>query len=186
MSDRLLGGVLMLVALAYVTGATFIESNMIFDPLGPRTFPIICGSLVAVACIYPILRPDPEPDWPALGRAAEIGAVVAGLILYAYSLPVLGFVVATAIASAALSWRLGARPRATPVIGIAIGLGIYAVFRWMLGLSLPHGTWTEGALDAIGVMQPLNDLLVGIGGVISDIFGAIGDLFSAPAEQAAG
>jgi len=158
------------MALAYMAGAAFIESNMIFDPLGPQTFPMICGGLVAVSCLYPLVRPDPEPDWPALGRAAEMGAVVGGLVGYGYLPPRLGFVLATAFAAAALSWRLGARPRATPVTGIAVGIGIYAVFHWILGLALPHGTWTAGALDSIGVMQPLNDAVVSVGSLISDVF----------------
>lgn len=163
----------MLMALAYVAGAIYIESNMIFDPLGPRTFPILCGGIVAVSCLFLLVRPDPEPDWPAFGRAAEIGAVVIGLIGYAYLLPVLGFVVATTGAAAALSWRLGAKVLFAPVTGLAIAVGIYAVFHWILGLALPHGTWTSDLLGGIGVMQPLNDAVVGVGDVISSVLDAL-------------
>ncbi|MEZ5668605.1 MAG: hypothetical protein R3F55_14410 [Alphaproteobacteria bacterium] len=59
MADRLLGGLVLIVALAYLAGATQIEAALIFDPLGPRTFPIIIGGLLAVSALYPLVRPDP-------------------------------------------------------------------------------------------------------------------------------
>ena len=45
------------------------------------------------------LRPDPEPVWPGLMRLVEIIAAIVVLVLYAELLPVLGFIIATALAS---------------------------------------------------------------------------------------
>ncbi|MCB1971252.1 MAG: tripartite tricarboxylate transporter TctB family protein [Geminicoccaceae bacterium] len=139
MSDRILGGLLILLAVAFVVAATRIESAMIFDSLGPKAFPILIGVLLGLAGLYPLLRPDPEPDWPAWPRFFEVVLGLAILIGYAQLLQPLGFLIATAIAASLLSWRLGGSLLAAPVIGIGLSAGIYTVFHLILGLSLARG-----------------------------------------------
>jgi putative tricarboxylic transport membrane protein len=95
--------------------------------------------LLAIASAYVLLRPDPEPEWPIRGRALEIVGAVVVLIGYALALEPVGFVVATAVAAALLSWRLGSRPVWAAVSGLGISIGIYVVFHLVLGLSLAKG-----------------------------------------------
>jgi len=52
-----------------------------------------------------------------------------------------GFLLATAVAAAFLSWRLGAAPLSAVAAGVAISVGIYVVFHLILGLSLARGPW---------------------------------------------
>ena len=111
------------------------------DPLGPQAFPIIIGVVLAAAGIYPILRPDPEPAWPARGRVLEIVFAVAVMIAYANALPIVGFVISTTIASGLLSWRLGAHPLKAAIAGVVIAVGIFVIFRVILKLSLAIGPW---------------------------------------------
>jgi len=139
MSDRILGGVCVALAAFFIWAAMQIQLSFISDPVGPRTFPIIIGVMFGLAGLVILLRPDPEPDWPALGRMIEIGATVVVLVAYAQLLPELGFLIATALAAAFLSWRLGANPIQAVVAGIAISGGIYVVFHLILGLSLARG-----------------------------------------------
>lgn len=141
MSDRLLGGIMMLVALAFVVGATQIEAGMIFDPLGARMFPIIIGVILGISALFPLLKPDPEPEWPTRRIAGQIVLVLLIMVAYAYTLVPLGFVLSTALASALLSWRLGAKPLFALPVGIGIAVGIYVVFNRLLGLSLAAGPW---------------------------------------------
>ena len=61
------------------------------------------------------------------------------MVAYAELLPEIGFVIATAIAAAFLSWRLGAGPIQAVIAGIAISAGIYVIFHLILGLSLARG-----------------------------------------------
>jgi putative tricarboxylic transport membrane protein len=138
-SDRILGAACLALAAAFVWGASGIETGFIVDPLGPRTFPIIIGSLLAIASAYVLLRPDPEPEWPVRGKALEIVGAVIVLVGYALALEPVGFVIATAVAAALLSWRLGSRPVWAAVSGLGISLGIYVVFHLVLGLSLAKG-----------------------------------------------
>ena len=138
-SDRVLGAVCLALGAAFIWGASGIETGFIVDPLGPKTFPIIIGCLLVIASAYVLWRPDPEPEWPVRGRAWEIVGAVVVLIGYALALEPVGFVVATAIAAALLSWRLGSPPVWAAVSGIGISVGIYAVFHLALGLSLAKG-----------------------------------------------
>jgi putative tricarboxylic transport membrane protein len=138
-SDRLLGAIGLILGVAFIWSATRIETGFIVDPLGPRTFPIIIGGVLMLASLFILLRPDAEPDWPIASRWMEIAAAVAVLIGYSLFLEDLGFVIATAIAAAILSWRLGSRLQWAAVAGIGISLGIYAIFHLVLGLSLAKG-----------------------------------------------
>jgi putative tricarboxylic transport membrane protein len=139
MSDRLFGGIAFLLALAFIAGATQIEAALIFDSLGPSAFPILIGVILAISSGFLILRPDPEPDWPAARRVVEIVLALVVMLAYAFLLEPLGFVIATAIAAGLLSWRLGATLAIAALAGVGISVGIYVVFHLILGLSLARG-----------------------------------------------
>ena len=93
MSDRILGGFCVALAAFYIWGATQIQLSFISDPVGPRTFPIIIAVLVGLSGLVILLRPDPDPEWPASGRLLEIAAAVIVLVAYAQLLPELGFLI---------------------------------------------------------------------------------------------
>ncbi len=138
-SDRLLGAVCLVLGVAFIWGATRIQTGFIIDPLGPQTFPIIIGVVLATGSLWLLFRPDPDPVWPALAKAWEIAGAALVMIGYALTLEHLGFVVSTAIAGALLSWRLGSPPVGAIVAGVGISLGIYVIFHLVLGLSLAKG-----------------------------------------------
>lgn len=139
MGDRLFGGIGLALAAFFIWQATQIQLSFISDPVGPKSFPIIIGLVLGLSSAVIMLRPDPKPSWPSLGRLAEIGGAVLVLVVYAYLLPVLGFVIATALASSYLSWRLGTPPLTALLAGALTSVGIYVVFHLILGLSLAEG-----------------------------------------------
>ena len=141
MSDRIFGVLCILLAGFFIWQATQIQTGFIVDPMGPRAFPIVIGATLALAAIYPIVRPDRNENWPPLGRMVEIAFAVALLIAYAQVLPRLGFVVSTGIAASLLSWRLGSKPVIAAVAGVVIAVLIYFVFHVILGLNLARGPW---------------------------------------------
>lgn len=94
---------------------------------------------MAIASLYFLLRPDPEPQWPGLNRLAEIGFAIVVTFLYALVLPDLGFLISTTLAAGYLTWRLGSTVLQSVVIGVSTSAGIYVVFRLILGLSLAEG-----------------------------------------------
>lgn len=139
MSDRIFGGIGLVLAILFVWQATIIEESFMTDAVGPKVFPYVIVTVMALASAYFLVKPDPEPDWPRAGRLAEIAFAVLVLIAYAQLLPELGFVIATAGAAGYLTWRLGSRPVESLVIGIGTSVGIYVIFRLLLGLSLARG-----------------------------------------------
>lgn len=138
-TDRLLGMSGVAIAAFFIWRATLIEESFISDPVGPRVFPIIICVLLGLAGLGIILRPDPEPHWPAMPGLLEVLAGTVVFVAYAELLPVLGFVIATFLAGGFLAWRLGASPLRAVIAGVAISLGIYTVFNLVLGLTLATG-----------------------------------------------
>jgi putative tricarboxylic transport membrane protein len=139
MSDRVFGLVGLLLAIGYAWAALVIEESFLSDAVGPKAFPLIIATVLGLASIVIIIKPDPSPDWPSLPRFVEVGAAIVVMLLYANLLPELGFIIATAFAAAYLTWRLGSGPISSVVSGCATSLGIYAVFHLVLGLSLAKG-----------------------------------------------
>ncbi len=141
MSDRIFGGIGLALSAFYAWQATLIQESFLSDQVGPKVFPWVIAALMGVSSLYFVLRPDPAPDWPRAGRLAEIGLAALVMIGYALALPEAGFVAATAVASAYLTWRLGSKPLESLAIGIGIAAGIYVIFHLALGLSLARGPW---------------------------------------------
>ncbi|MTH96528.1 tripartite tricarboxylate transporter TctB family protein [Roseibium sp. RKSG952] len=139
MSDRVFGGVGLVLALFYIWQATLIQESFLSDEVGPKAFPIIIGTVLGLSSIYCLVKPDPAPHWPSFGRLAEIFFAVLVMIAYAQALPQAGFLIATAVASAYLTWRLGTSPVSSIVAGVLTSAGIYLIFRVILGLSLARG-----------------------------------------------
>ncbi|MEJ8472893.1 tripartite tricarboxylate transporter TctB family protein [Roseibium algae] len=139
MSDRIFGGIGLSLALIFIWQATLVQESFMSDEVGPKAFPIIIGIIMALSSIYFLVKPDPEPHWPRIGRFAEIAFAALSMVAYALALPEVGFLIATAVASAYLTWRLGTAPLQSIVAGVLTSGGIYIVFRLILGLSLARG-----------------------------------------------
>lgn len=135
-SDRILGLVVVCVALAYIASAVQIQTSFLSDPVGSKTFPIIIGSVAAICGAMLVLRPDEDPDWPALRTFGALAVTVVVLVIYAYSLRPLGFLLPTAVASGVLSYQISERVRFAAFTGIGLSLVLFFVFKYALGLGL--------------------------------------------------
>lgn len=139
MSDRVLGGVGLALAAFYAWAATIIPEPFSADAVGPAGFPYIIAIVLALSSVYFVLKPDPEPRWPALNRLAEIGFALLVMFAYAWALPVLGFLISTVIITAYLAWRLGSPPWEAVAVGLGTSIGLYLLFAVIFGLSLAEG-----------------------------------------------
>lgn len=139
MSDRIFGGIGILLAIFYAWQATIIQESFLSDAVGPKTFPIIIAIVLGLSSVWFLIKPDPAPSWPNAGRLTEIVFAALVMLAYAQALPELGFLIATALAAGYLTWRLGTRPLQSVVVGVCTSGGIYVVFRLILGLSLARG-----------------------------------------------
>ncbi|MGR3662855.1 MAG: tripartite tricarboxylate transporter TctB family protein [Paracoccaceae bacterium] len=136
MSDRIFGLVVVLVALAYIASATQIQSSFLTDPIGPKAFPILVGAIAALCGTIMILRPDAEPDWPELRTLIALLVSVVVLVVYAYMLKPLGFLIPTAIVAGILSYQINPRAGPAAIAGVGLSVGLFTVFKFILGLGL--------------------------------------------------
>jgi putative tricarboxylic transport membrane protein len=135
-SDRIFGLVSTLVALAYIASATQIQTNFLADPVGPKTFPIMIGSVAIICGLFMIFKPDPDPEWPVARTLAAIAFAVVVLVGYAFALKPLGFLLPTAVTAGILSYQIS--PRALPAFlsGLGLSVGLFVLFKFVLGLGL--------------------------------------------------
>ena len=136
MSDRITGLIVAVLALAFAASASQLEEPFFADPLGPKAFPLLISAVAFLAGASMVMRPDAEPAWPGLATLMRLAVAMVILVAYAYALKPLGFLVPTAIASAALSYQI--RPRAVQsfIIGLALAGGLFVIFKYVLGLGL--------------------------------------------------
>ncbi len=135
-SDRVFGLVAILGALAYVAGALQIQTSFVSDPVGSKTFPFLIAGAAGLCGLVMLVRPDPEPDWPGAGSLLALAVSAAVLVAYAYLLKPLGFLIPTAFAAGILSYQIAPKPGLAAATGVGLSLGLYALFRFVLGLSL--------------------------------------------------
>ena len=135
-SDRILGVVVIIGALAYIAGAFQIQTSFMSDPVGSKTFPIILGGVVILCGLVFIFRPEEDPTWPDLATLVNIAISVVAMVAYAYALKPLGFLIPTAVTAAILSYQIHPNTKQAALAGIGLSLGLFIIFKFALGLSL--------------------------------------------------
>lgn len=135
-SDRIFGLVVILTALAYIASATQIQTSFLTDPVGSKTFPMMIGVVAGLCGLVLVVRPDPDPDWPGTGTWVNLGVALVVLVLYAYLLKPLGFLLPTAFTAGVLSYQIRPRPLQAVVAGVGLSVGLWAIFKYALGLGL--------------------------------------------------
>jgi putative tricarboxylic transport membrane protein len=105
---------------------------------------VVAAFELVVALKVPALKPSPAADGDPLAedvlvnRPAAILAVLS--VIAALLVPLLGFVLATAVFVAAAAWTLAPDRRvANALTAVAIPLGVWIVFVAWLGVPLPRG-----------------------------------------------
>ncbi len=133
-TDRIFGFTVVVVALAYLASATQIQVGFLPDPVGPKTFPILISTIMAICGVAVMIRPDAEEM--RVEGIVKLVFAVAVLIAYANLLKPLGFLIPTAVASAIVSYLISPNIRNAAITGAALSVGLFVVFKLALGLSL--------------------------------------------------
>lgn len=148
--DRIVGGVLLAVALVWIVLVYQTIEPSQGTEAGPRAFPLFFGIVLAglsLLILVQSFRPAAPDDEESFGPVlpGEFGAVVftiGGLVVYGMLLEPFGFIPSTAIGVVAtMVFALRIRSPAL-IAGMALGLslGCYLVFGKLLGTYLPPGT----------------------------------------------
>ncbi len=145
--DRVLGLVLVVVALTWLWLAyTYIPGPRGAGEMGPRAFPVLLGFVLAGLGTVVALSPAGVGDSikPVTRSEAAMAAGTIGvLVLYAFLLERVGFLIATPTAIAIAMRGLVRERRVTRIAALAIGFtaGCWAIFDALLGTPLPRGSW---------------------------------------------
>ena len=154
--DRWLGVCLTLLALAWLwLVRTYIPDIGGETEPGPQGFPLLLGFVLAALGLIlmirartpHIARPDARPTEViaplTLREATAAGGTFALLILYAFLLDKIGFILGTPIVIALALFGLLRMRKWVPIVALAIGftLGGWLLFDTLLATPLPRGTW---------------------------------------------
>jgi putative tricarboxylic transport membrane protein len=153
-TDRLAGGILFAVALAWTAGAYWtIPGGAGEGQIGPRGFPLATGILLALLSLaligssYVTSAADEAGEAKALppARGTEIWALVATfgfLAVYVVLLDLFGFLIATIASTAAfLVIALDKRsPRLIAGISLILAFAIWLILGKAMGVYLPRGS----------------------------------------------
>ncbi len=152
LGPRIFAVALLAFALFVLFGTFQISGREGLSPSGPRFFPLVVavGLLVfgTLFLISTTLRQDrylgekaaaegAATNWPTTGLVAAI------LVVYAFLLDPLGYIVATALLFPAAAYVLGSRGRRKVLrnlaIGVVLGVVVFFSFTELLGVRLPDG-----------------------------------------------
>lgn len=135
-SDRILGSVALVVAVALFAAATQVQEAFFPNPLGSKAFPMAVAIVMGISGIFILFKPDPSPDWPAPRRFFAIGFALVVLVAYAYSLPIGGFIITTMIAAGIVSYLIRPNVLTAALTGIGLSGGLFIIFKFALKLGL--------------------------------------------------
>jgi putative tricarboxylic transport membrane protein len=134
--DRIFGAFMLIVALGYILSARGIQTSFMSDPVGPRVFPYLVAAVVIISALVMVLRPDPDEEWPAGPMVAQLGLALVVLAGYSQAISPLGFLIPTTVVAGILSWQIGGNPVRSAVTGLGLAVGLFVLFRVILGLGL--------------------------------------------------
>ena len=135
--DRVLGGVLVLLAAAAAWHAQTLVVPFAADPVGPRVFPTIVAAVLALSGLALMVRPGRVVmEFGAWPRAI---AILAASLLYPLLLLPLGFVPATALLCFVSALAFRARPIGAAVAATITAVVFFVLLDRLLDLPLPRG-----------------------------------------------
>ena len=127
---------MLLTALAFIASATQVQTSFLQDPVGPKAFPMAVGLVAGISGLVMIIRPDPDPVWPVGKKLLSIFFAVVVMVVYAYALKPLGFLIPTAITAAILSYQISPKAPIAAITGVGLSILLFLLFKYALGLGL--------------------------------------------------
>ncbi len=149
LSTLVLGGVLVLVAIATITQASRLSNQG--NAVGPATAPWVIGALMLVVGVLMCLRgrremADTTQSLPSHQTEVQdwkrLGVLLVGLIVFAIVNPWLGYVVSATLLFGVTAIVLGAPHRAKAfAYGFIVSGTVFLLFDVLIGISLPAAVW---------------------------------------------
>lgn len=138
-SDRLLGFVALLFAGIMAFTAWGYAAPFEYEPVGPRSFPLVLAALIALTGAWLVIRPAHHVNLFGGMQSGLIGLCAAAIVVYAILFQLLGFVVATALMALPVGRIFGGTWRQCVLTGVGMGVVLFVLFDKLLDVVLPAG-----------------------------------------------
>jgi putative tricarboxylic transport membrane protein len=126
--------------------ATGYNPPISYEPVGPKSFPLLLAALMAGAGIWLVLKPSLTlASWKGTPWRL-IGLCAVAVFAYCALFEVLGFPVATALMTVPVGLAFGGEWKKTLLAGVLLGVTCYFLFDKALDVVLPTGllSWLLG------------------------------------------
>ncbi|GGK01120.1 tripartite tricarboxylate transporter TctB family protein [Pseudomonas matsuisoli] len=144
MSQRIFGVVLLVASIGLALSAWGYQAPFSYEPVGPRAYPLLLLSLLALGGIYLLVKPASAhavSNEPPLDRhvVRKVTTCVVLLVIYAAVFELLGFIPASTVFAIGMARLYGGSWRASVIAGLLLGVGMYLLFDKLLDVPLPLG-----------------------------------------------
>ena len=165
MMNRVAGALIVVFSLLYGLEAYGLESGFGAGVITPRSFPLLVAAIMGLIGVGIFFSPKPESAtsdatsadleadsaetngvaadaervFPTVSGWLNAGSLLASFVAYAFLLVPIGFITATALETAFVSQRFGAKIWQALITGITVSLALYALFVFALSIPLPVG-----------------------------------------------
>ena len=135
--DRVLGGLLILLAAGAAWHAQTLVVPFAADPVGPRAFPTIVAAVLGLSGLALMIRPGlVATEFGAWPRAV---AIALASLVYPLLLQPLGFVPATTLLCFVCALAFRATPVGAAVAAVITAVAFFVLLDRLLDLPLPRG-----------------------------------------------
>ncbi|OOR90390.1 tripartite tricarboxylate transporter TctB family protein [Moraxella bovis] len=140
---RIFSGLMLLVSLILLVMAWGYTAPISYDPIGPRPYPVMLLTLLAVLSAVIVFRPAKFAEKIELGLNKPIIKNLAfctiAMTLYAVLFEMLGYIVATTLMAWAVGVLFDGKWHKTLIASLVMAVGTYYLFNGPLEVSLPAG-----------------------------------------------
>jgi putative tricarboxylic transport membrane protein len=115
------------------------QAPFAYDPVGPRAYPLLLISLMAIASLWLICKPGAMEQRLNLQAVKRTLLCIIALLAYALLFETLGFVISTALGTFVLGLLFTGRLLPCAISGVLMGVVLYSLFDLLLDVPLPLG-----------------------------------------------
>jgi putative tricarboxylic transport membrane protein len=135
-SERFFSLFLLIVGAVYLYFGLKIDVPFAYEPLGPRTFPVLLGSCLLILCLLNLFFHK--------GASVHLKSNVFkhgfAIVFYLLCFQLLGFMLATIITSYAIARLVGCSWMEGLLTGLILAISFYGIFHFLLSVPLPLGS----------------------------------------------
>lgn len=143
MVDRIFSGVMLVVCIIMLIMAWGYTAPIAYDPIGPRPYPVILLTLLAILTAVIAFRPTKFAEKIQMQMTKPIikhlVLCTVAMALYAVLFEVLGYIITTTLMAWVVGMLFGGKWHKTLIASVIMAVATYFMFNGPLEVTLPAG-----------------------------------------------